>query len=81
MKTVRAKFFVKSILALHNGNHEADQASEVKLGPVYGTDADDPNASWSKYTPSGEISMTITNPAAVDQFELGGEYFVDFTKA
>lgn len=81
MKTVRAKFFVKSIQAMHNGNPDADQCSEVKLTPVYGSDADDPNASWSKYTPSGEISMMITNPAAVDQFELGSEYFVDFTKA
>jgi hypothetical protein len=81
MKTVRAKFFVKSIQAMTNGDPANDQCSEVKLAPVYGANADDANAQWSKYTPSGEISMLITNPAAVDQFDLGGEYFVDFTKA
>lgn len=80
MKTVRAKFFVKSITAMSNGNSEADQSSEVKLAPVYGSNADDVNTSWSKYTPSGEISMLITNTAAVEQFDLGAEYYVDFTR-
>lgn len=81
MQAVRAKFFVKSIQAMTNGNPQHDQSSEVKLAPVYGQNGDDVNASWSRFTPSGEISMLITNPAAVDQFELGGEYFIDFTKA
>ena len=77
MSKVRAKFFVKQIINYHNGDPTSDQAGEVVLGPVY----DDDDNEWSKWTPQGEIKMTITNPAALDAFELGGQYFVDFTPA
>ncbi|MBV6650982.1 MAG: hypothetical protein KI789_14760 [Hoeflea sp.] len=77
MSKVRAKFFVKQIINHHNGDLKADHAGEVVLSPVY----DDANKDWSKWTPQGEIKMTITNPAALDAFELGGQYFVDFTPA
>ncbi len=36
---------------------------------------------WSKATPQGEIKMMITNPAAIDQLDLGKSYFLDFTPA
>jgi len=77
MSKVRAKFFVKQINYYHNGVTESDQHGEVVLGPVYG----EGNEDWSKWTPSGEIKMTITNPAALEAFDLGVQYFVDFTPA
>ena len=77
MSKVRAKFFVTSKTYHHNGNPEADQAGEVRLSPVYG----DGNEGWSKWTPQGEIAMTITNPAALEAFGLGDTFFVDFTPA
>lgn len=80
MKSVQAKFFVKSIQhQTHSpgpNNHNA--YAEVRLGVVTSGKG---NASWSKFTPSGEITMCITNMDAVDQFDLGQEYIVDFTKA
>ncbi|MBO9108753.1 hypothetical protein J5288_08560 [Agrobacterium sp. S2/73] len=39
------------------------------------------NGDWSKWTPSGELSMTITNPAAIEQFEIGAVYSLTFDKA
>jgi hypothetical protein len=36
------------------------------------------NKSFSKYTPSGEIKLCVSNPNAVEGFEVGQEYFVDF---
>jgi hypothetical protein len=48
--------------------------------PQQGTpDADDPevNAFWTA-TPQGSISITITNPDAY--LEVGGRYYVDFTR-
>lgn len=82
---VSAKFFVTGINQLHNGCADTDQAAEVTLAPVYGSyagneDAEE-NTQWSKYTPSGEIKMMITNPKAVEKFELGKAYYVDFTAA
>ena len=52
----------------------------VSLMAVYSTDPTEVNHSWSKATPCGQVMLTITNPGAYDQFELGKEYFIDFTK-
>jgi len=44
-------------------------------------DGTEENAKFHKYTPSGEISMTVDNPSASEQFEIGKSYYVDFTPA
>lgn len=75
--TVRAKFQCLEIKN-HHVQGGADQVlAEVRLTPVYG--GSEENKSWSRYTPSGEIKMSITNPDAIAKFELGKEYYVDFT--
>lgn len=35
--------------------------------------------SYSKWTPSGQVEMHLTNPGAVGAFELGKTYFLDFS--
>jgi hypothetical protein len=49
----------------------------ITLHAVYGKE----NESWAKATPGGNVTMTITNPDAYEQFKLGETYFVDFTPA
>jgi len=41
------------------------------------------NKSWSKYTPAGQVQMTIKNPSAADWFieRLGQEISVVFSPA
>lgn len=70
--SVKAKFRVACIT--DHGN----DTKVVKLAVV--TNGDD-NKSWSKYTPQGQIELTITNPAASSQFEVGKEYFLTFDPA
>ena len=65
---VRAKFKCAS-------NHEGN----VTLQPVY--EGSEENKTFWNYTPAGLITMTITNPAASNSFEVGKEYYVDFTLA
>lgn len=70
----------------HSCNPVADEESQCKmvtvtLQPVFGGKDDHANAEWSKWTPSGEVKMSITNPEAFKQFEIGKAYFVDFTPA
>lgn len=36
---------------------------------------------FQKATPTGSCELQIDNPAALAQFELGGDYYVDFTPA
>jgi len=70
--SVRAKFFVHSTTSFANDN------GMVTLSPVCrGED----NKEWSKWTPAGKIEMTINNPAALEQFVPGEEFYVDFTPA
>lgn len=68
--TVRAKFKVIN-----------KEGNMVKMLPVYSEDPNHENKKFWDATPSGDITMYITNPAAVDQFEAGKEYYVDFTPA
>lgn len=70
---VRAKFRCQSVTT-HAGGGE-----EVRLSAV-SPDSED-NKAWSKWTPSGELSMYISNEAAHGAFEPGVDYFLDITKA
>lgn len=58
-------------------------SKKVKLNVVYegSLGANDENKRFTKATPSGEIWLTIDNPAASVQFVPGDEYYVDFTPA
>lgn len=42
------------------------------------SDPENPNKSWSKWTPAGSLSLTISNPDAYDQFEAGKLYELTF---
>lgn len=80
IQKVRAKFYVTEILHSSGMNQKRGQpssepAATIKLAPAYGTG----NEVWSKYTPAGELRMTVTNPAAIDFFALGDAYYLDFT--
>jgi hypothetical protein len=77
---VKAKFRctnVSTSATNYGSTPGAIEAKTVTLNPV----CDEHNKEWSKWTPSGEIKMTINNPAAFDQFTPGECYFVDFTPA
>lgn len=70
---VRAKFKVDS--------KGPGESGLVVLNPVYSTDPNHENKSFWDATPNGKIEMWISNPNAFKQFELGKEYYVDFTPA
>lgn len=81
--TVRAMFYVKEIN--HRATGDTSSANvEVKMGAAFGSylkGLPEGNGDWSKYTPSGDLSITITNPAAIEQFEVGEVYELRFDKA
>lgn len=66
---IRAKFRCASILkdtdnetvTLHAANGKKDTA----------------NAQWAKWTPGGQLSLTINNPEAQGKFTPGKYYFLD----
>lgn len=77
---VRAKFKVNSYeTCLQGSSSEQVECRTVKLQAVY--DNSEENKRFFKYTPNGQITIGLLNPEAWKQFELGKEYYVDFTPA
>lgn len=77
---VRAKFVVNSITRQKHWRSD-EELQTIKLSPV--TNTSDPESENSKFwaaTPSGSIELGCCNAEAVKQFELGKEYYIDFTK-
>ena len=70
-RTVSAKFVVSSVCLTKDSR-------QIRLSPNYGTTENPKNAEWSRWTPSGAIDMTITNPDAWPLFEYGTELTVLF---
>ncbi len=74
-RRVRAKFRCESLT-------DFGMSQEVKLSAVCNDgDTQSENTSFNQYTPSGELRMTIDNPAAAVQFQPGKNYYVDFSAA
>jgi hypothetical protein len=84
MGTVRAKFRVHDVQEnAYNDNKTGErvkQSEQVFLSPVYSSDPNTENYSFSQATPSGQISLWISNPGAWGYFERGAEYVIDFNK-
>jgi hypothetical protein len=62
---------------------ESLEGNAVKFSTVYEPDAskDTENARFTKATPWGQIQLGIDNPDALSQFEVGKQYYVDFSPA
>lgn len=69
---IRAKFLCNNVDTQPWGEN-------VELSAVT---ADTPeNKEWSEATPSGNLTMNISNPGAQGQFQRGEVYFIDITPA
>lgn len=86
---VRAKFVCDTITRElgstrdpATGDWVQSEVHTIKFSPVYhGDDPQHENSKFWSATPSGSIQFACVNPDAVAQFEPGGQYYVDFTKA
>jgi hypothetical protein len=69
---VRAKFVVDSVSKTRWGN-------SVRLTPVYGDSEE--NKRFFSATPSGLIELNVVDDGIAKQFEVGKEYYIDFSPA
>jgi hypothetical protein len=75
---MRAKVTVQAL------NQPFKGAEEVVMRPVsgnspYGPNGESEDNTFARYTPSGEIKLTITNPDLKGKFDFGDTFYVDFT--
>lgn len=79
--SVKAKFRCNSIEE-HKDNDGTITGKSIRMSAVvaYGEDGtrNDENESWSKWTPSGDLVIYITNPDAFNQFEEKKQYYLTF---
>lgn len=61
--------------------YAACELHTIVLQPVYSSDPASENTKFWQASPSGEIKLGTINPTAWAAFELGGEYYIDFTRA
>ena len=65
--------------------HSTEGHHTIRLGCVYaGYEKDKENgenAVFGKYTPFGELQMSVCNPAAVEFIKEGKKYYVTLTEA
>ncbi len=76
--SVRAKFYVSSLKQTKMGMG-SEVGTVIELYPVM--NGSDENKEFYKYTPSGKLELGTVNEEAAKQFEIGKEYYVDFTPA
>lgn len=76
---VRAKFVVQSITRNQHWDKSKGEFQTIKLSPV--TSGSEENKAFYEATPSGTVELATINPEAGNYFELGKEYYLDFTKA
>ena len=76
---IRAKFKVDSYETTIDWRDKTKEVRTIKLSPV--TSGSEENSNFYAATPSGNIILGVANENAWKQFELGKEYYVDFTKA
>jgi len=71
----RARFLCTSV------THFCHLPDGININVEMGVDASSPDHDFTKYTPSGSLSMQVTNPALAVFFVPGKAYFLDFTPA
>lgn len=78
---VRAKYRVNAKEEVAGGviNGEVETLVTVKMTPVI--TGSEENKEFFRYTPSGELRIGTINQKAAEFFEIGKEYYLDFTKA
>lgn len=94
MSTVRAKFkcvrweSTKTVAQIDptkgwgKENMKDVEQRTIFMSPVYGNgDPEHENTKFWQASPNGELRLAVINEQVWDRFELGCEYYLDFTKA
>ena len=76
--SVRAKFMLtERTEQSYGGDHKS---VKFVFTPQYDPSIEE-DRRFAKASPSGRFEIQVDNPAAIQQFELGKQYYVDFAPA
>lgn len=79
---MRAKLKISCIVSYPENEPTQQTLTFCAVGrSQYPEDGSDENNTFARWTPTANLTMCITNPALLGQFQVGQQYYVDFTKA
>lgn len=80
MRNMRAKLKVAEVQS--HGQSQVLVFNAVAKKEGYQSDGSgDENNTFARWTPNAYLTMTVNNPALLGAFNVGDEFYVDFTKA
>lgn len=75
---MRAKMQVSKVERFQGQDRITCNAVAAKSYPADGSDEDN---TYAKFSPSGELSLSIANPVLLGKIEPGQKFYLDFTLA
>lgn len=79
MPTMRAKMQVQFVT--RHSQSEQLQMIAVPKSSAYPEDGADEDNTYARWSPQGQLSLTVANPALFGKFNPGDKFYVDFTPA
>lgn len=77
MTKMRAKVRITGIAKMSETHEKLIFNFPAKNGP-YPADGSDEDQSFARYSPQGDLSLTIANPNLVGSFSVGDTFYLDF---
>ncbi|WP_288142846.1 hypothetical protein [Mesorhizobium sp.] len=77
---MRAKMQITHIEKFEGSPNERLHFTAVSKISGYPADGSDEDNSYAKFSPQGNLTLTIANPALHGKFAEGEKYYLDFTK-
>jgi len=74
-KQLKAKFKVDAV------THYSEFLRQVKMSACYSPDKNSEDNQFSQATPSGDLTMMISNPDAMDFLKPNTKYYLTFVEA
>ena len=78
-KTMRAKMQVQKVERFPQSDRVTMTA--VARKDAYPADGSDEDNTYAKFSPAGELSLTIANPVLLGVIQPGQKFYLDFTPA
>jgi hypothetical protein len=77
---MRAKMQVSSVESFQGGAEKVNYSCVTGTAP-FGPNGESEDNTFARYSPSGTLTITITNPDLKGTIQPGQKFYVDFTPA
>lgn len=79
-RAMRAKMRITRV-EKHEGGSETLHLCAVAKSSAYPADGSDEDNTYAKFSPSGELKLTVANSALIGKFNPGEKFYLDFVRA